>query len=112
VAKISMPEIDRSWKIVGILALVLTVLVFIDRGGVAQVTANVATGSTGCQVVVVADSLNVRAGPSETAPVIETLHRDSVRDAQKTVQNGYRLLQDNRWAANQYLAPTLGSVCS
>lgn len=111
-AKISVPKIDKSWKFVAILALVLSVLVFIDRGGIAQVRVNVATGSTGCQVVVVADKLNVRAGPSETAPLIATLGRDAVRDAQKVVQNGFRQLVDNRWAADQYLAPTLGSVCS
>ncbi|MGQ0715922.1 MAG: SH3 domain-containing protein [Pseudonocardiales bacterium] len=71
-----------------------------------------AGGSRPCTMTVTADALNVRSGPGESDPVVETLAGGAVVPADLTTRNGYRQLGPDRWAAQQYLEPAPGSNCS
>src|SRR5438874_3468261 len=77
VARITVPKLEASsfkgWTFVLIAGVVLALLAIIDRGGLGAVTT--ATGSTGCQLEVTTDQLNVRNGPSEGASLVATLNR-------------------------------------
>ena len=64
-----------------------------------------------CRVTVTADVLNVRAAPALDAPVVGKYLRDAETDADKLVENGFRKLGDERWAASEYLAPKSGHDC-
>jgi hypothetical protein len=86
----------------------LTVIAIIDRGGLTDTS----DGSTGCQLEVAADTLNIRSGPSQQAPLVDTLARGAVVDGTTVVTDGFRQLENDRWADNRYLAPTPGSRCS
>ncbi|MBB5955016.1 hypothetical protein FHS29_001586 [Saccharothrix tamanrassetensis] len=64
-----------------------------------------------CRVTVVADILNVRAGPADTQPIVATMQRDSVVQAERRVENGFRLLADGRWVNADFVTPTSDSNC-
>ncbi|MBW4716102.1 SH3 domain-containing protein [Saccharothrix obliqua] len=70
-----------------------------------------AAAPAGCEMTVVADILNVRSGPADTQPIVSTVPRDSVVKAERTVENGFRLLSDGRWVNNDFVKPTSGSNC-
>ncbi|CAL9674767.1 SH3 domain-containing protein [Saccharothrix sp. NPDC042600] len=65
-----------------------------------------------CRVTVTADILNVRSGPADTQPIVATVQRDAVVKAERTVQNGFRLLSDGRWVNDQFVTPTSDSNCA
>jgi hypothetical protein len=113
VARITVPKLEAStfkgWTFVFVAGVVLALLAIIDRGGLGSVTA--ANGSTGCQVEVVTDQLNVRSGPSQGAALVDTRPRGTRVDATRVVTDGFRELEDGRWAADQYLSPLPGSDC-
>lgn len=100
----------RMLVVVGILAGVLAVYQFgSDRQQGDE--PRPASGPGDCRVTVVADMLNVRAGPTTNAPVMEQLARDAEADAGTTVEKGFRKLGINRWAADEYLTPLPGREC-
>lgn len=99
----------RSWGFVIVLGLVLAVLALLDRGSLGE--TSVADGSTGCQLEVAADELNVRSGASADAALVETLTRGDRVDATPVVVDGYRELENDRWAADRFLAPLPGTNC-
>ncbi|NUT96420.1 MAG: SH3 domain-containing protein [Saccharothrix sp.] len=68
--------------------------------------------SQDCKVTVTADILNVRSGPADTQPIVATVQRDAVVKAERTVQNGFRLLSDGRWVNDQFVTPTSDSNCA
>lgn len=97
----------RSWTFVVILGVVLTVVALFDRGtGEAG-----ADGSTGCQLEVTTDQLNVRAGPAEQAELLGTLARGVLVDGTTNVTDGFRELEDGRFVADVYLTPVPGTDC-
>jgi hypothetical protein len=100
----------RDWVFVMVAGLVLAVLALIDRGGIEAGPA-VAVGSTGCQLQVVTDQLNVRAGPSQNAEMLGVLTRGDQVDGTAVVTDGYRQLAAGRWALTQFLTPLPGSNC-
>jgi hypothetical protein len=100
----------KGWTFVLVAGMVLALLAIIDRGGLGAIT--VANGSTECQLEVVADELNVRTGPSPGAALVETLTRGMRVDGTKVVTDGFRELEEGRWAADQFLAPLPGSDCA
>jgi hypothetical protein len=102
-------EFYGGWIFVGLLGLAITVAVFIYQGGVQTVQAGLNEG--GCSVEVNASEVNVRTGPSTTAPVVAVLNQGDKRTATPTVTNGFRQLQTNQWAYNAYLTPLPGSNC-
>ena len=113
-ARITVPKLEASsfkgWTFVLVAGVVLALLAIVDRGGLGAIT--VANGSTGCQLEVVADELNVRTGPSPGAAPVETLTRGMRVDGTKVVTDGFRELEEGRWAADQFLAPLPGSDCA
>lgn len=113
-ARITVPKLEASsfkgWTFVLIAGVVLALLAIIDRGGLDAIT--VANGSTGCQLEVVTDQLNVRNGPSPGAALVETLTRGMRIDGTKVVTDGFRELEEGRWAADEFLAPLPGSDCA
>jgi hypothetical protein len=114
VARITVPKLEASsfkgWTFVLIAGVVLALLAIIDRGGLNAIT--VADGSTGCQLEVTTDQLNVRNGPSEGAALVETLPRGTHVDGTRIVTDGFRQLEEARWAADQFLTPLPGTNCA
>jgi hypothetical protein len=113
VARITVPKLEASsfkgWTFVLIAGVVLALLAIIDRGGLNAIT--VADGSTGCQLEVTTDQLNVRSGPSQGAALVDTLPRGAHVDGTPVVTDGFRQLEEGRWAATQFLAPLPGTNC-
>ena len=111
-ARITVPKLEAStfkgWTFVIVAGVVLAFLAILDRGGLGEITAD---GSTGCQVEVTADELNVRNGPSEGAALVETLLRGTRIDATPVVTDGFRELEAGRWASDQFLTPLPGTDC-
>jgi hypothetical protein len=64
-----------------------------------------------CKVTVIADVLNVRSGPADTQPIVSTMPRDAVVRAERTVQNGYRMLDVGKWVHEEFVTPTSDSNC-
>ncbi|WP_433265552.1 SH3 domain-containing protein [Actinosynnema sp. CS-041913] len=64
-----------------------------------------------CRVTVTADILNVRAGPADTQPIVSTIPRDTVVEADRRIENGFRLLKDGQWVNNDFITPTSDSDC-
>lgn len=68
-------------------------------------------GTRPCTVTVTADLLNVRSSPDSNAFVVQTYTKGTVMSADRTIRNGFRQLDQDRWAAQEYLDPTPGSDC-
>jgi uncharacterized protein YgiM (DUF1202 family) len=105
----------RLGFIVGV-AVVIGVLFAIGaanpRGATRSASAaDTSANSNQCRVVVTADVLNVRSAPATTAQVVAKLTKGQQSDADKTVQNGFRKVGDNRWASTQFLQPVGGRDC-
>jgi hypothetical protein len=113
VAKITIPKLEAStfkgWAFVMVAGVALALLAMVDRGGVGEIAA--ADGSTGCQLEVTADELNVRNGPSQGALLVETLRRGARVDGTNVVTDGFRQLEEGRWAAAEFLTPLPGTNC-
>lgn len=113
-ARISVPKLEsktfKGWGFVLVAGAVLALIAVLDRGGLSEIPA--ADGSTGCQLEVTAEQLHVRTGPSPGAASVETLPRGAVVDGTAVVTDGFRQLEEGRWAADQFLAPVLGTDCS
>ncbi|WP_246009698.1 hypothetical protein [Actinokineospora cianjurensis] len=62
-------------------------------------------------MAVTADVLNVRAAPEAAAAVVGKFKTGAETDAEKVVQNGFRKLGENRWAATEFLKPLDGRDC-
>jgi|tagenome__1003787_1003787.scaffolds.fasta_scaffold19801001_2 hypothetical protein len=116
-AQIKIPKLKgssfRGWTFVLVAGVVLTVLALLDRGGAADLIPgrSTADGSTGCIMQVMTDELNVRSGPSQTADLKGTLHLGDRVDATTVVTDGFRQLEGDQWASNQFLTPAAGTNC-
>jgi hypothetical protein len=112
--KIKLPKPNaatyRGWPFVIVAGVLLTVLALLDRGGLSEEVGR-ATDSTVCRVEVSAETLNVRAGPSTQAALLEVVARGTILDATRTVSDGFRELADGRWAADEFLTPLEGTSC-
>jgi hypothetical protein len=103
----------RGWGAVLAGGILLTVLALVDApgdDGAAGVSTS-ADGSTSCQMQVTAAELRVRSGPSINTAPLETLRQGQVVDATTEVTDGFRRLEGDRWAANEYLVPVAGRTC-
>lgn len=87
--------------------LVLVAVIFYTQNN--KKTGTQAGTAGGCQVQVTADVLNVRSGPNNTDTVVAKLGNGAIKAATSTVQNNFRELTTNQWAANQFLKPVSGS---
>lgn len=97
----------RGMIVVGVLAV--AGLMYVAAGGKQLGTEPVA--ATECRVTVIADILNIRSGPADTQPIVATMQRDAVIRADRTVENGYRMIGDGRWVHDQFVTPTSDSDC-
>ena len=113
-ARITVPKLEAStfkgWAFVLVAGVVLAAIAMLDRGGLSEVAG--ADGSTGCQLEVAAEQLNVRTGPSQGAALVETLPRGTLVDGTRIVTDGFRQLEEGRWAADQFLTPLPGTDCA
>lgn len=96
-------RLARQWLWAGI-ALAVVVLVILIKSADLDVNRPGGTGDS-CQVEINADPLNVRAAPVADAPIVDTLSRGRVVNAQPEVANGFRKLEDNRWVADRFVTP-------
>jgi hypothetical protein len=115
VAKINVPKLEAStfkgWAFVLIAGVVLALVAIVDRGGLGEIRM-LADGSTGCQLEVAANELNVRSAPNPDAEVVERLTRGDRVDGTRIVTDGFRELENARWAADQFLTPLPGTNCA
>lgn len=103
----------RGWGLVFLAGIVLTILAMIDApADNSTSTVPTADNSTGCQLRVSAAELRVRAGPSTDAAQVEVLSEGAVVDGTRVVTDGFRELEGNRWAADQFLTPMPNTNCS
>lgn len=65
-----------------------------------------------CSFEVTADVLNVRSGPDEAAVRVDRLERRDEIEATPNVVDGFRELEEGRWAAAGFLAQAPGSDCA
>ena len=98
----------RGWTFVLLIGVVLATVALIERGGIDEARAD---GSTGCQVEVTTDQLNVRAGPAQETELVGALARGELLDATTTVTDGFRELEDGSFVADQFLTPVPGTAC-
>jgi len=117
--KLGKPRLDKGffggWLFVILAGLVLAVIAIFNSGGSlgqTQTTVPTADGSSGCRLEVTTDRLNVRASPSQNAPLLGTLSRGDVVDGTPIQNNFYRQLEDGGWAAAAFLTPLPGSNCT
>lgn len=104
-----VPRIEtRGWAFVIVLGALLTVIALLDRGSLDQAAAD---GSTGCQLEVTADQLNVRAGPVAESELVATATRGQLLDGTRTVTDGFRELEDGSFVADEFLTPVPGTDC-
>jgi hypothetical protein len=108
-AKVGIPTFS-GWAFVLVAGVVLALIAIVDRGGF-EVTASASDGSTGCQLEVTTDQLNVRSGPSQEAELLRTLARGARVDGTRIQTNFYRQLEDGTWAVSEFLTPLPGSNC-
>ena len=103
----------RAIVVVGVLAAAGTAYLMSGGHGIDlhKVSGGGGAGAPPCQVTVAADVLNVRSGPADDQPIVATLSRGQVVRADRTQQNGFRMLGDARWAYGEFLAPVPGSDC-
>jgi uncharacterized protein YgiM (DUF1202 family) len=115
VARFKVPKLEkktfRGWTFVVFAGVVLALVAIIDRGGLDELRTG-ADGSTGCQLEVAADELNVRTEPSADSTLVQTLVRGDRVDGTRIITNGFRQLEGNRWAASQFLTPLPGTNCA
>jgi hypothetical protein len=108
----------RGWGAVIAGGILLAVLALLDTprdqtAGTSTSTSATATadGSTGCQLQVTAAELRVRSGPSANTDPLDTLTQGQVVDGTTEVTSGFRRLEGNRWAADEFLVPVAGTSC-
>ena len=122
-AKVSVPKLEgkffSGWAFVLVTGLLLALYAIIDGGGLADSTSYTpaapvagSDGSTGCQLEVTTDRINVRAGPSQDTEQLRVLTRGELVDGTRVVVNLYRQLEDGTWATSEFLAPVPGSNCT
>jgi hypothetical protein len=90
------------------LALCGVVLVYLLGSDPQQQTTPEAAS---CQLTVLADVLNVRSAPSMDSSVVDRVEYASTLDARPTVTNGFRMLDEGRWAAEEFLDPLDAAAC-
>ncbi|GLZ30354.1 hypothetical protein Lesp02_25430 [Lentzea sp. NBRC 105346] len=96
----------RGMIVIGVLG-VAGVMYLVNGGKPMQDT----NGPQICKITVTADILNVRSGPGDMQPIVSTMQRDAVANAEGRVENGYRMLSDRRWVSSQFVALTSDSTC-
>jgi uncharacterized protein YgiM (DUF1202 family) len=72
---------------------------------------NSSRGNPQCAFTVDADVLNVRAGPSTADRIVGRLVQSQSVTAKPLVRNGFRQLDETRWASVDYLAAASGTTC-
>ncbi|PXY38183.1 hypothetical protein BA062_05605 [Prauserella flavalba] len=93
------------------LGLLVGVVVIFALGSDQQSSGAEGGSSSECRVTVTADILNVRAAPGLDAEIVGKYRQNAEADASTTVQNGFRQLAENRWAADEFLEPVDGADC-
>ncbi|MFC4004478.1 SH3 domain-containing protein [Prauserella oleivorans] len=94
-----------------ILAVLVGVVVIYAIGSDQRSSGAEGSASGGCTVTVTADILNVRSAPSLQGEIVGKLEQDAETEATKVVQNGFRRIDENRWAADEFLEPVDGASC-
>jgi hypothetical protein len=100
----------RAMTLIGGGAAVLALYVYGDDARPQDAVA--AANPAQCRVTVTADVLNVRSAPAQSAPKVGSFLKGAETNADKVVENGYRKISENRWAANEFLTPMQGHDCA
>jgi hypothetical protein len=101
----------KGWGAVIAGGILLAVLALLDAPGDDIGAVRSADGSTGCQLQVTAVELRVRSGPSIDTEPLDTLTQGAVVDGTTEVTDGFRRLEGDRWAADEFLVPLAGTSC-
>jgi hypothetical protein len=106
-----MKRSRKGWGAVIAGGILLAVLALLDAPGDGTGAVGSADGSTGCQLQVTAVELRVRSGPSIDTEPLDTLTQGAVVDGTTEVTDGFRRLEGDRWAADEFLVPLAGTSC-
>ena len=91
-------------------ALIAVVFVFVLSPG-EDAAAGSDESETDCRVTVTADMLNVRADPDIDSTVVDQLEQEAEVDAVDEVRDGYRKLDTDEWASEEFLEPLDDAEC-
>ena len=106
----------KQWKWILVAIGIVVLAVFSDRGD-AQSTGGSGPGNGSddgsgdgnrCTVEVIADTLNVRAGPGTEHDTVDRLNRGDVVDAELETSGAFRKLADGRWVASEFVRTSVG----
>lgn len=92
-----------------VVALLVGVGLMVMTGGAEKIFAGFKGGP--CRFTVSADTLNVRGAPARQAPLVDTVAQGEELRAYPVVKNGFRMVSETRWAADEFLTKVEGSVC-
>jgi hypothetical protein len=102
----------RAMILIGGGAVVLALAFSNNKQPQDAAAADAATADpTQCRVTVTADVLNVRAAPALDAPIVGKFLKNAETNADKVVENGFRKIANDRWAASEFLTPKEGHDC-
>jgi hypothetical protein len=90
----------KQWRWVVVAVAVLALAIVSKDGGV---DVGPLGESDRCQVEVMVDSLNVRAGPRSDTESVDRLDRGAIVDALPETANGFRKLGENRWVSLEFV---------
>lgn len=94
--------------------LIVAVLVgigWVYLQGAGPKTSEGAETPAACRMTVNADVLNVRGGATTEADIVGKLKQEAETNAEPVVENGFRKLAENKWAAEEFLQPIDGARC-
>jgi uncharacterized protein YgiM (DUF1202 family) len=86
------------WVVVAVAVLALAIVSKQGDGDVGPLG-----GPDQCRVEVIADTLNVRAGPSPDSETVDELNRGAIVNALPETTNGFRKLGENRWVSLDFV---------
>ncbi|OZM75297.1 hypothetical protein CFN78_01935 [Amycolatopsis antarctica] len=98
-------------KVLVVAAIVVAAGWMYLQGGRQESGAAEGGPPSACRMTVDADVLNVRSASNAGAEIVGKLKQDAETNAEPLVENGFRKLAENRWAAEEFLVPVAQARC-
>jgi hypothetical protein len=96
------------WALVAVAIVALAVISGRQPDSSEPDNGNTVSDADSCTVTVVADVLNVRAGPGTEHATVDRLARDTVVDAERETVGAFRKLDEGRWVASDFVRTSNG----
>ena len=113
IPKLEAKSVVSGWAFVLLAGLLLAAVAILDqRRDSTAPRAPAADGSTGCQLEVTTEQLNVRAGPSQDSELLRDAEPRRRVDGTRIAGRPLPPAGGRRWAVNEFLTPVPGTDCS